>query len=51
MAQKMKHFKMTLKNVATMTVGIDMREIWKGGRNNIHIYGIFLKDAPSKIVF
>jgi hypothetical protein len=48
MAHKRKYFKMTLKNVAAMTVGTDLRKIWRGGRKDRHRSGICLKDAPSK---
>ena len=37
MAQKRKYFKMTLKNVATMVVGIDLRKIRRDERKQKHI--------------
>jgi hypothetical protein len=43
-----KNFKMTLKNVAIITIGTDLRNIWRGGRKDKHRSGICLKDAPSK---
>jgi hypothetical protein len=42
---------MTLKILEAITVRTDLREIWRTKRKNIHISGIFLKDAPSKMDF
>jgi hypothetical protein len=48
MAHKGKYFKVILKDIATMTVGTDPKEIWRAGRKKKTDMGCVLKDLPSK---